>query len=729
MLKIPIRARRRWSLVAVFVFCAPVVFAQSAGDTQQGEAEPLPLWEWPEDVEGTLRTFFEREDVEAMFEGVNAPADPGITTIEELVGIVGGSTEQAFRYVQRRIRYESYAGSIRGALGTLRSGGGNALDQALLLRELYRASGRSVRLARGRLSWEAAVELAGGGPRDRVERGDPWLRQVEAASDHWWVEVRDGGGWVAADPAFAGTAMGETPAGRRQVMDEVPDRFVATVDLELNAGGRRLTALRLPVAQIFGLPVQVRLARAPDEGAESDSDEIDRAELESGEGPEPVVDAEAADPPVRDPLDMAPVLEALPAGVGETVQLELLAGTHRVAALPVAAERLDTVRLAVDVEIPPGRHLRATLPFGPDPHGRLAVVVAGGAVRPSMYQPQLQNLYAAFETLVGVEQMALEAWRQRPDEDVSEDTEGGSPIEQSAGLFSAPQLPPLPGSADVEEIHPVHPAIALHVAALAAWDAFAEHATGALALTLLAATDELRAVVPIDRAELRMVALQHRPSGLTEGGGFTVWTSDPARVRGGAPRQMALGLLQSAMAGQVLNKIADQAPVTAFDLTLRAVGSGSRLAWFLPGQSPPDWPTSPAAVARADLQAGRTLIGPRQPLRIADTELVAWWSIASATGMTAGRVEGPLGVAQAGVGFGEPVDLASLDSILATLHDLHEAMRWLLRLGEDGQQTLRDLVPGVCAATPLVAELMRAGAPEDFVAPAFADFCQRAGVS
>ncbi len=275
----------------------------------------------------------------------------------------------------------------------------------------------------------------------------------------------------------------------------------------------------------------------------------------------------------------------------------------------------------------------------------------------------------------------------------------------------------------------IHPAIALHVEALGAWAAFAEHATGALALALLAASDELRAVVPIDRAELRLVALQYRPAGPTEGGGFTVWTSDPARVRGGPPRQMALGLLQSAMAGQVLNKIADQAPVTAFDLTLRAVGSGSRLAWFLPGEVPPDWPQAAAAVAGADLQAGRTLIGPRQPLRIADSELVAWWSIASATGMTAGRVERPLGVAQAGVGFGEPVDPVSLDSILATLHDLHEALRWLLLLGDESRQTLRDLVPGVCAATPLVAELMRAGAPEQFTAPAFADFCQRAGVS
>ena len=115
---------------------------------------------------------------------------------------------------------------------------------------------------------------------------------------------------------------------------------------------------------------------------------------------------------------------------------------------------------------------------------------------------------------------------------------------------TTPPLPPLRGVVDTEEVQLIHPAIALHVEALGAWAAFAEHATGALALALLAASDELRAVVPLDRAELRLVALQYRPAGPTEGGGFTVWTSDPARVRGGPPRQMALGLLQSAMAGQ-----------------------------------------------------------------------------------------------------------------------------------------------------------------------------------
>ncbi len=287
------------------------------------------------------------------------------------------------------------------------------------------------------------MELAGGATTERVERGDPWLRQVEAASDHWWVEVRDGGGWLAADPAFGGTALGDAVAGRRRVVDEVPDRFVATVDLELSAGGRRLTALRLPVSQIFGRPVQVRLAQSLEEAdGEIDAEASESTvEGELASSPEPVPPVETTDPEVRDPLDMAPVLDALPQTVGETVQLELLAGPHWVAALPVATERLDSVRLSVDVEIPPGRHVRATLPFGSDPHGRLSVVVAGGAVGPSMYKPQLRALYATFESLVGVEQMALEAWRQRPDEDSADGADVETSIDTADEPLPAPPRP------------------------------------------------------------------------------------------------------------------------------------------------------------------------------------------------------------------------------------------------------------------------------------------------
>ncbi|NIR59485.1 MAG: hypothetical protein GWO02_08160, partial [Gammaproteobacteria bacterium] len=98
MLKVPFRARVQRSLAAVVVLCAPAVFAQSADEAPQDDAGELPPWEWPDEVEGTLRTFFEREDVEAMLEGVTAPADAGVDTIEDLAAMVGGSAEQAFRY-------------------------------------------------------------------------------------------------------------------------------------------------------------------------------------------------------------------------------------------------------------------------------------------------------------------------------------------------------------------------------------------------------------------------------------------------------------------------------------------------------------------------------------------------------------------------------------------------------------------------------------------------------
>ena len=39
------------------------------------------------------------------------------------------------------------------------------------------------------------------------------------------------------------------------------------------------------------------------------------------------------------------------------------------------------------------------------------------------------------------------------------------------------------------------------------------------------------------------------------------------------------------------------------------------------------------------------------------------------------------------------------------------------------------VLAGACAATPLVVDLLRAGAPSDFVPPAFAAFCQPLGSS
>jgi hypothetical protein len=282
---------------------------------------------------------------------------------------------------------------------------------------------------------------------------------------------------------------------------------------------------------------------------------------------------------------------------------------------------------------------------------------------------------------------------------------------------------------DKPMVAPIHPALALHVAALNAWDNFAEDGLGVLGLGLLAAVDELGKRVAVQPAPIRLVGMHYRPGRPLTEGGVTVWLADPGRVRAAtdretAPLQVAFGLLQSAVIGQVLNRVADRPPTTAYDLTLRAVGAGSRLSWFRRGGSPPAWPPVAQRTALADLDAGGVVVGPAQPIQQGGDELLAWWSIGATSGITAGRVQRPGVIAQAAVALGPAVDAASLDSMLASLHDLHVATRWLLTLGDADLGVLRDLVPGACAATPLVAELLRAGAPADFVAPAFPAFCQ-----
>jgi hypothetical protein len=68
---------------------------------------------------------------------------------------------QIVDYVRQEIRFQAYAGVLRGAEGTLISRSGNALDQSLLLAKLLKDAGYDARIARGRLSRTQARALVG----------------------------------------------------------------------------------------------------------------------------------------------------------------------------------------------------------------------------------------------------------------------------------------------------------------------------------------------------------------------------------------------------------------------------------------------------------------------------------------------------------------------------------------------------------------------------------------
>ena len=62
--------------------------------------------------------------------------------------------QKIIAFVRDEISFEQYPGLLRGAQGTLISGAGNALDQALLLATLLRDVGLDARIVRGRIDAE-----------------------------------------------------------------------------------------------------------------------------------------------------------------------------------------------------------------------------------------------------------------------------------------------------------------------------------------------------------------------------------------------------------------------------------------------------------------------------------------------------------------------------------------------------------------------------------------------
>ena len=87
-----------------------------------------------------------------------SPGEPGAADpVGALAAALGNDPERIFRFVQDEVRYEPYAGLLRGATGTLLTRAGNSVDQAVLLASLLRQSGLPVRFVSGALD-EAAVE-------------------------------------------------------------------------------------------------------------------------------------------------------------------------------------------------------------------------------------------------------------------------------------------------------------------------------------------------------------------------------------------------------------------------------------------------------------------------------------------------------------------------------------------------------------------------------------------
>ncbi|MBI4604268.1 MAG: hypothetical protein HY721_20100, partial [Planctomycetes bacterium] len=216
---------------------------------------------------------------------------------EALAAQLGGDPAVLSRAVRERVRYEPYAGVLRGARGALLAGAGSSFDRAELLASLLRHGGRKVRMAWGRLtpaqaeslvraSLEVAPPARPGTPlREEVlsraedhflllgdalhaaghrARPDPsaWAECVKDAAFHAWVQVEAGGVWIAVDPSApepVGRALAQ-PEGTAEAFDEsLRHRGVLRLEVEKLVDGRSERQVVLehaaPAADLAGVPL------------------------------------------------------------------------------------------------------------------------------------------------------------------------------------------------------------------------------------------------------------------------------------------------------------------------------------------------------------------------------------------------------------------------------------------------------------------------------------------
>lgn len=231
--------------------------------------------------------------IDELAETVNPAHD-----LEELLFSMAFDAESVVEFVTNSVRFEPYAGTLKGARGTLSARAGNALDQSLLLATLLKDAGADARIARAILPEEFAIPLARaalqnpepvpltGNPKrfeaavsaiaDKIGRREappieseglarvPSQQAVEIArqlaktvsmldrtdelrralQDYFFVEWRIGPGdsWQAAHPAFgsepAPTTLSPTEYFGSSIPDELQHRIRFEIGIETLEAGK-----------------------------------------------------------------------------------------------------------------------------------------------------------------------------------------------------------------------------------------------------------------------------------------------------------------------------------------------------------------------------------------------------------------------------------------------------------------------------------------------------------
>jgi uncharacterized repeat protein (TIGR01451 family) len=167
--------------------------------------------------------------------------------IQEEAAALNYDPTQIFDFLNTQIGYQSYAGSVRGARGTLWSGSGNALDVASLGVALMRASGIPAQYAQGTLSQAQAQSLilsmfpsldqttgyvpSGTATSDPADDSD----LLSESENHYWFQFDASGGMKDADPLMPGATIGQTFATTTGTFGEVPDALREKTEVQIVA--------------------------------------------------------------------------------------------------------------------------------------------------------------------------------------------------------------------------------------------------------------------------------------------------------------------------------------------------------------------------------------------------------------------------------------------------------------------------------------------------------------
>jgi len=163
----------------------------------------------------------------------------GLSAIERLAAALDYDAEQMFRFVADQVRYEPYAGALRGAEGTLAAMAGNSVDQAALLAALLAAGMIDRRFAEGRLDEPTAQNVLSGASADPSAIKGRVLAAFEGPQEGRVASAGPGSSPAAspgASPAVIAAARTEGTRVAAWARDQVASTS-ATIEQLLRDGG------------------------------------------------------------------------------------------------------------------------------------------------------------------------------------------------------------------------------------------------------------------------------------------------------------------------------------------------------------------------------------------------------------------------------------------------------------------------------------------------------------